>query len=102
MVSEIMDMLPTNPTNDLSGYYLTPTIGAYSARISGDSINRALHPANDAVRNIDPRPETDQYLFGWDEGDFQRLEIQAKKPLSVDVERAGEGVGIQHPLQAPD
>jgi hypothetical protein len=91
MASEIMDMIPTNPANGLSGYYLTPAIGAYCARISGDSISRALKPANEAVSNIEPRPECDQYLSNWKEEDFQRLGLASKHQLCQDIEKEEGG-----------
>jgi hypothetical protein len=104
MASEFMDMLPTTPVNGLSGYYLTPAIGAYSARIGGDSIGRSLRPANDAVLNIEPRSESDQYLSSWSTGDRSRLgldeEDQSPQPASVQESTTNETVPRR--VEAPD
>ena len=103
MPSEIMDMLPTNPTNGLSGYYMTPAIGAYYARISGSWIGGALWQPDESVPNIELRAESDQYLSSWNEEDFRRLGIALKKQLDVELEKTDVGgKAVQLPLEAQD
>jgi len=102
MPSEIMDMLPTNLANGLSGYYLVPAVGAYSARTPGDWIGRALWPPDARVSNIELRAEADQYLSSWNDEDFRRLGIGLKKQLSVELEKTDTGEkAAQLPLAAP-
>ena len=103
MPSQIMDIVPTNPVNGLSGYYLTPAVGAYHAQISGNWIGGALWSPDYQVSNIELRDEADQYLSSWDDQDFLRLGITSKKQMSVSVEQAKVGAkAVQLPLTEPD
>ncbi len=101
--SQFMDMLPTNPTNGLSGYYLIPTIGAYFARISGESIARELLPADESVPNVEPRLESEQYLSAWTDEDFRRLGLPTKKAISENIEKENTGENaLQLSLESPE
>jgi hypothetical protein len=39
-----MDIPPTTPETGLSGYYLTPLIGAYHVKAEGEFISNVLQP----------------------------------------------------------
>jgi type IV secretory pathway TraG/TraD family ATPase VirD4 len=75
--SEIMDIPPTTAKNGLSGYYLTPLIGAYFVTAEGDWIANDLRPKSLDILDIDPREESDQYLNAWGSSDFERLSLEA-------------------------
>lgn len=99
--SQLMDMLPTNPTNGLSGYYLTPVVGAYFARISGEWITSALSPVDQETLNVVPRPESEQYLSTWTEEDSRRLGLPTKAGLLGSKEGTRESA-LQLSLESPD
>jgi len=86
--SEIMDIPPTTPENGLTGYYLTPLVGAYEVTAPGEFISKVLHPRDKEVLDIDPRPESDQYLKPWTQHDWERLYLVGapRSPISEDDE----------------
>lgn len=84
--SEIMDIAPTTPENGLSGYYLTPLVGAYFVKASGEWVANDLLPRNTDVLDIDPRDEADQYLTQWGNGDIERLSIEKETILNTPEE----------------
>ena len=73
--SELMELPPTNRENGLTGYYLTPTTGAYTATLSPQYLSTALLPRSGEVPDLLERPEEHQYLFGWTAGDLSRLRL---------------------------
>jgi hypothetical protein len=87
--SEIMDISPTTPEKGMSGYYLTPLIGAYFVHVPGQIIGEILQPRDSTVADFIRRGEDDQYLTLWKECDYFRLNIK------------GEGVFLA-PEQGPE
>jgi type IV secretory pathway TraG/TraD family ATPase VirD4 len=71
--SELMELPPTNRENGLTGYYLTPTTGAYIATLSPQYLAAALRPRATDVADLMERPEDHQYLFDWTTADLSRL-----------------------------
>jgi hypothetical protein len=71
--SEFMEFPPTDRTNGLTGIYVTPYTGAYSATLSPGYLTAALRPRAEDVPDLVERPEEHQYLFGWTSGDLARL-----------------------------
>ena len=49
-----MDILPTTPQTGLSGYYLTPLVGAYFVTADGGFISQELVPKDETVLDVDP------------------------------------------------
>lgn len=80
--SEIMDIPPTTPETGLSGYYLTPLVGAYYVTAEGSFIAQELIPRDENALDVDPREEADQYLKPWENVDLERLNlgIEQEKP----------------------
>lgn len=76
--SEIMDISPTTPENGMSGYYLTPLIGAYFVHAPGKLIGEALQPRDSTVADFIRRGEEDQYLTMWRDEDYSRLGLVEK------------------------
>ncbi len=71
--SELMELPPTNRDNGLTGIYLTPTTGAYTATLSPQYLSTALRPRSADVPDLMERPEDHQYLFDWTTADLSRL-----------------------------
>jgi hypothetical protein len=71
--SQFMTLPATNPENGLSGYYLSPHVGAYFSAIPGDELFDSLMPHDPNVANFIRRPEEDEYLRPWDDNDLLRL-----------------------------
>ena len=90
--SQIMDILPTTPQTGLTGYYLTPIVGAYYVTADGDFIKQELIAKDSTVLDVDPRPESDQYLQTWGNEDLERLCLEGnlEKNLSDTKEQKEE------------
>lgn len=88
--SEFLSMPPTTRENGLTGYYLTPLIGAYKITILPEHLNSWLVLPNTKISNIIPRPENDQYLRPWDEHDYKRL--HHLEAIEAKPQGAAEGV----------
>lgn len=86
--SEIMDIPPTTPQNGLSGYYLTPLVGAYFVTAEGDWVANDLRPRSAETLDIDPREESDQYLNAWGSSDFERLSLEAEPLINTEQKEA--------------
>jgi len=71
--SQIMDIAPCTPQTGLSGYYLTSIVGAYFVTAGGEFIANELINKDSTVLDVDPRPESDQYLKAWENSDLERL-----------------------------
>jgi type IV secretory pathway TraG/TraD family ATPase VirD4 len=96
--SEIMDIPPTNRENGLSGYYLTPSVGAYYVTAGGDWIAEDLRPKDLEVLDIDPREEEDQYLRPWDDNDLERLGLKEAEEETPEDEEELEHKESENPL----
>jgi hypothetical protein len=90
--SEIMDISPTNPQNGMSGYYLTPLIGAYCAHVPGQLIGEILQPRDDRVADFIRRGEEDQYLTIWRDEDHLRLGLVGQEVVGF-TQKQGTGSG---------
>lgn len=74
--SEFMTLPPTNRKDGLSGYFLSPSLGVWNARLNGPELfDRQLKTANPSVPNFIPRPPEDQRLQDWDTADLMRLNL---------------------------
>jgi hypothetical protein len=81
--SEFMDLPETTPATGLSGYFLSPTLGAFRDCIPGDWIARHLTPADQTVPDSLRRPESDEYLQPWEASDAELLCLAPVRPTSA-------------------
>jgi hypothetical protein len=97
--SEFMCLPATNPENGLSGFYLSPEIGAYRTVLSGEFLAESLLLRNMQVPDVVPRPVEDQYLKPWTDEDLCRLGLSDPDlpPDDLDVVEPKP----QHPPEAP-
>ncbi len=84
MGSELLYLPPTSPANGLTGYYVAPEIGAYKSTLSGTHLRERLTAPLETVCGFQPRPAEEQYLKGWDDLDYERLNL---KDIAPDAER---------------
>jgi len=75
LTSQFMTLPPTDPANGLSGYYLSPEVGAYFSVISGEALAKSLLSRNAMVADFLPVPEAYQYLTPWTKDDLDRLRL---------------------------
>ncbi len=87
MASEFSNLPVTGEQNGLSGYYLTPSIGAYYSRLLWDWLKTQLLSESKDVPAVDWRPEEDQYLEPWT--DEELIERGLSKSLRVIKEKEG-------------
>lgn len=85
--SEFTDLPVTNPTNGLTGVFVSPVTGAYRHTLPGPALAGRLVPPDPAVPDYLPRPDEHQYLRGWDAADRSRLGI----PPAADVVNVASG-----------
>ena len=72
--SEFFGIPVTNRVNGLTGYFLSPTDGAYRFTISPVEIENVVVSARDEERHaIRYRPEADQWIRPWTDEDQRRL-----------------------------
>ena len=69
----------TTPETGLSGYYLTPMVGAYYVTADGNFISNELISRDEDALDVDPRDEADQYLKPWENVDLERLCLENNK-----------------------
>lgn len=74
--SEFMNLPPSTRANGVSGYYLSPFIGAWRARIPGEFFDRALRERSSSLADFVPRPIHHEYLPPWTEEDYRRLGLE--------------------------
>ena len=67
--SEFLDLPEPTPEGGFSAYFLNPISGGFRDHLPGDWIRTQLVPPNRRVPDCIPRPDSDQYLRPWDEGD---------------------------------
>lgn len=86
MPSEFLTLPPTTMRSGLTGYYVTPHIGAFRSTMSlPDVLDRVLkerqgHP------NFVARPDSQQYLEAWTSDDRKRLRIEEVLTITPDTE----------------
>ena len=78
--SEFLSIPPTTLKTGLTGFYLSPSLGAYRdcsplAGFIGET---------DGEADFVPRPSKDEWLVEWSEGDFERLGLALGDGLGVD------------------
>ena len=88
--SEIMDIPLTTPETGLSGYYLTPMVGAYYVTADGNFISNELISRDEEALDVDPRDEADQYLKPWGNVDLERLCLEKDSNKEEIKQEAGE------------
>jgi hypothetical protein len=71
--SEFMDLPPAGPATGLTGYYLSPLVGAYRGRVPWKELSRGVRAAPGTSPDFVGRPTTDQYLRPWTAGERSRL-----------------------------
>ena len=99
--SEFLSIPPTTSKSGLTGYYLTPHVGAFRKTLPLGSLLTAT-PAG-GVPDLIERPESEQYLEPWDLQDGIRLGLSKEALLNQDerersrpIER--ERTGLEAPL----
>ena len=87
LASEFFSIPQTNRDNGLTGYFLTPHIGAYRATIRAPVLDALLPPSAgcSCEPNFVSRPESDQFLVPWTEGDCERLSIELEQKAAQQV-----------------
>ena len=77
MPSELLGIAPTSMSGGLTGYYLTPHVGAFRKTLPLLHLLGAAASQSDASSPVEPgfveRPENEQYLEGWTAEDCDRL-----------------------------
>jgi hypothetical protein len=101
-----MMLPPTNPENGLSGYYLSPCVGAYFSTIPGDELFDSLMPHDPNVANFIRRPEEDEYLRPWDDNDLLRIGLLSpggtgRAPAPLPAPRTPPAPGVRLKLLKP-
>lgn len=76
LASEFLSLPPTNRTNGLTGYYLSPFTGVFRSTLSAAEIDRRLVPPNKQIAPFVPRPPEHQLLRPFDAGDLRRLGLR--------------------------
>ena len=76
LASEFLTLPPTNPRCGLSGYYLSPYVGAYRSRLLLADVLATLPKEDTEESNFIARDDSEQYLESWTEGDFERLFLE--------------------------
>ena len=91
MPSELLGIEPTTMERGLTGYYLTPHIGAFRRTLP---LSELLRPEKRAAQAPDfiERPESEQYLERWGLEDCMRLGLSQEKSLEpkLELERGAE------------
>jgi len=74
-----LSLPPTDRTNGLSGYYITPYVNPYFSKLGGDELfDRMLMQPDESVPDFVPRPPSDLELQPWTEKDLIRLDLNSK------------------------
>ena len=81
-----MDIVPTTPETGLTGYYLTPLIGAYRNTMGGEFISEVLSAKSEEFSDLEPRGESDQYLEPWENADLERLCLEIKEGENTEAQ----------------
>ncbi len=71
--AELMNLPPTTRANGLTGYFVSPYVGAYRATIPGEELARQLSPREKSVPDFLPIPTSHEYLQPWTAEDCRRL-----------------------------
>ncbi len=75
--SQFLEIPPTNPENGLTGYYLSPAIGAFRATLPWSfAFEELIPPAPPAVCPKFIKREIPAFVAGWDADDLKRLCIE--------------------------
>ena len=80
LASEFLTLPPTTTETGLSGYYLTPFIGAYRATVPIDAMIATSEHTAPLAEDFVPRPDEEQYLEPWNQSDSLRLGLTALEP----------------------
>lgn len=78
--SEFYTLPPTSRDNGLSGYFLSPSIGAVRDRIAGQVLASVFVEADtEEMLRFQPQPEAAQILVPWSSQDCQRLSLATRQ-----------------------
>jgi len=84
LASEFYNIPVTNRENGLTGYFITPTSGAYRGTVPSADIGQVVVGDEQERRHaIQYRPETDQWLRHWTAKDRERLSLERLVELNV-------------------
>lgn len=75
LAGELLSIPPTDLVNGLTGYYLSPFIGAFKSTMDAWRLDAQLTPRSNETPNFLPRPSHHQILRPWDEQDKRRLNL---------------------------
>jgi hypothetical protein len=93
--SQFLGIPPTGPERGLTGYYLSPAVGAYRATLPWSFVMGRLVPA--ASPETCPKfvkRDTPPYVADWDEDDFKRLRFKPFLVKDADRDAAQGGATI--------
>jgi hypothetical protein len=82
LASELLSLPPTNRTNGLTGYYVSPFTGVFRSTLTADQIDQSLLPPNRSIAHFVPRPPEHQLLRPFDAADLRRLGLKPPPPDS--------------------
>jgi hypothetical protein len=79
--SEFLSLPATNPTNGLSGFYVSSFVGAWRSHLPGDYLSRELIAPDPTVPDFVPRPKGHEILLPWTVEDLRRLGLDENPPI---------------------
>lgn len=78
--SEFYEILVTSPETGLTGYFVSPYLGAFRDTVPSKDIEPViLSEGQEAEHAIVPRPERDQWLRPWSVDDERRLLLEVRQ-----------------------
>ena len=78
MPSQFLTLPPVTRENGLTGYYLTPFIGAYRSAVPlGELVDDGPEGERSPTPDFLPRPDSHQYLEPWRATDLERLALRS-------------------------
>lgn len=78
LASEFFGIPITNPTNGLTGYFITSEDGAYRGTIPGRELSSLKPSCRSESNAASGTTNSWQWLSDWEEADFRRLKLQRK------------------------
>jgi hypothetical protein len=77
--SEFFEIPVTSSETGLTGYFVSPYLGAFRDRVPPDEIQPVIPSGHEEAEHaISPRPEKEQWLKPWTGEDERRLILQLK------------------------
>jgi len=105
MPSELLGIAPTSMSSGLTGYYLTPHVGAFRRTLSLLHLLGKPPSQSNTAPPVEPhfveRPENEQYLEAWSAEDCDRLGL-ARDPTPSEGDVAAHRLGTSKAPESRD